>query len=70
MTTPMLRPEGVYVPDRPACLFQYGITAHEEIARGVEPYLAMGMTDREAWAGLFRDEDRIKRFKSVWGNRK
>ena len=54
---------GIVVPDWPN-------TINPAMLRHYEPFIAMGLGDREAWESALGDEERLYIFRCVHGNRK
>jgi hypothetical protein len=63
-----LHPRGVGIPDWPPP-FEYALPDLPNITRTLEPFIAAGFTDDEAWEALFDDEHRLARFRTLHGNR-
>jgi hypothetical protein len=58
------------IADRPPALFRYGLADHDATVRLAEPHIAAGYSEREVWAALFTDEQRIAIHRTVHGNLK
>lgn len=54
-----LGPGAVAVPDQPC---------NAQLARSVEPFIAAGFSDREAWESVFSDCQRLAWFRIRFGN--
>lgn len=63
----MLNPRGAGFSDRPPEIFEYGHHRHNDYARAFEPFIAMGLSDEEAFEALFDDAFRLDSARCTYG---
>jgi hypothetical protein len=65
----MLRANGIGVADWPTP-FRFAHPDSLAMARTFEPFISRLLPDTAAWEALFDEEQRLRTFRAVYGNRK